>query len=60
METLACEGGEALDKVTQRSYGCPSLEVFKAMFDEAWSNLVWWEVIHSRFIPTQNILQFFY
>lgn len=32
VETLACEGGEALDKVTQRS---PSLEVFKAMFDGA-------------------------
>jgi len=26
----------------------PSLEVFKARLDEAWSNLVWWKVALPR------------
>jgi len=39
-EILYPEGGEALEQVAQRSYGCPLPEMFKARMDGAWSNLV--------------------
>lgn len=33
-------GGGALEHIAQRSCGCPSLEVFKARLEGAFSNLI--------------------
>jgi len=41
-------GGGALEHIVQRSCGCPSLEVFKARLEGAFSNLMQWVVFGAR------------
>lgn len=39
-ENCYSEGGETLTQITQRSCGCPILEVFKGRLDGTLSNVV--------------------
>jgi len=40
-------------RLPREAAAAPSLEVFKARFDRAWSNLVWWKV----FLPMTEGLE---